>query len=175
MARRKSERVVSAEKPLVERVRQFFEEERRAKNRISLNRVTDRLVAATGLGKTTLAKIHTEFLSSQQFQTPQRKHVKREHRLTINVDDFDRAAIRRTVHDMYEIRHYPTSDKLLVRVRVKGVFPGGRTTLFRLMKEMGFRHTLRDGKLYFYERRDIMEQRHNYLKKLGSIEEKTAP
>ena len=73
MARRKSERVVSAEKRLVERIRQFFEEERRAKHRISLNRVTDRLVAATGLGKTTSAKIHTELLSSQQFQTPQKK------------------------------------------------------------------------------------------------------
>ena len=76
MARRKSEQVASAEKHLVERVRLFFKKERRAKHRISLNRVTDRLVAATGLGKTTLAKIHTEFLSSQQFQTPQKKHVK---------------------------------------------------------------------------------------------------
>ena len=45
MARRKSEQVASAEKRLVERVRLFFKKERRAKHRISLNRVTDRLVA----------------------------------------------------------------------------------------------------------------------------------
>ena len=64
---------------------------------------------------------------------------------------------------MYENIDDPTLDKLLVRVREKGVFSGGRTTLFRLLKEMGFRCTLRDDKLYFYERRDIMEQRHNYL------------
>ena len=76
---------------------------------------------------------------------------------------------------MHENRDYPTLDKLLVRVRKKGVFPDGQTTLFRLLKEMGFRYTLRDDKLYFYERRDFVEQHHNYLKKLCSIEEKAVP
>ena len=76
---------------------------------------------------------------------------------------------------MYENRDYPTLNKLLVHVREKGVFPGGRTTLFRLLKEMGFRHTLRDDKLYFYERRDIMEQRHNYLKKIRQCRREDRP
>ena len=65
--------------------------------------------------------------------------------------------------------------KLLVRVREKGVFPGGQTTLFHLLKEMGFRHTLRDDKLYFYERRDIMEQRHNYLKNIMQYRREDRP
>ena len=70
---------------------------------------------------------------------------------------------------MYENRDYPTLDKLLVRVRKRGVFPGGRITLFRLLKEMGFRYTLCDDKMFFYKRRYIVEQRHNYLKTLRSI------
>ncbi|XP_062520191.1 uncharacterized protein LOC134195205 [Corticium candelabrum] len=40
---------------------------------------------------------------------------------------------------------------------------------------MGFRHTLRDDKLYFYERRDIMEQRHNYLKKIRQYRREDRP
>lgn len=45
---------------------------------------------------------------------------------------------------MYEEKQYPTLDKLLALVHHKGVFPGGRTTLFLLLKELGFRYHKRD-------------------------------
>lgn len=95
--------------------------------------------------------------------------------MAINVDDFDCEAIPRTVHQMYEEKEYPTLDKLLVRIRDKGIFSGGRTTLFLLLKRMGFKYHKRDDKLFFYERRDIIEQRHSYLRKIREYRKEERP
>lgn len=44
----------------------------------------------------------------------------------INFHDFDRAAVRRTVHQMHEQNENATLDKLLAKVRASGEFPDGQ-------------------------------------------------
>ena len=61
---------------------------------------------------------------------------------------------------------YPTLDKLLAKVKANEIFPGGRTTLFLLLKKMGFKYHKMDDKVFFYERRDIIQQRHKYLREI---------
>ena len=95
--------------------------------------------------------------------------------MAINVDDFDRAAIRATVPGMYEKKEYPTLDRLLINVRAKGVFEGGRTTLSRVLKLIGFKFALRNDKKFFYERKDIVEQRHKFLREIRKFRSEGRP
>ncbi|XP_065831984.1 uncharacterized protein [Oscarella lobularis] len=95
--------------------------------------------------------------------------------MRINPDDFDRAAIRRTVHEFYERKAYPTLTTLLASVRQKGVFEGGRTALAMLLKNIGFRHCKRNDKVYFYERPEIIRQRHSFLRSIKKYREEGRP
>ena len=56
----------------------------------------------------------------------------------VNVDDFDRQAIRRVVHGFYERHEYPTLKSLLAELKSSELFGGGRSTLHQLLKEVGF-------------------------------------
>ena len=94
--------------------------------------------------------------------TPKKRVRYHKSRIRINPDDFDRAAIRQTIQQFYERRDYPTLRTLLEALREKGVFPGGRSTLSLLLKNMGFKYCRRNDKVYVYERREIVNQRHKF-------------
>ena len=49
-------------------------------------------------------------------------------------------AIRKEVHAFYGRKEYPTLDSLLGVLKDKNLFQGGRTTLWKVLREMGFRH-----------------------------------
>ena len=51
----------------------------------------------------------------------------------VNVDNFVTEALRRTVHDFYREKKYPTLDSLLVAVNEKGVFTGVQCLMFLLL------------------------------------------
>ena len=153
-----------------------MEMERDSKHRISLTKVTDRLSSATGISKPKLAEINSESRATGgRFESPKKRKRYTVPRFAINVDDFDRAAIRRTVHRMYEQKEYPTLNRLLAKVRASGVFRGGRTTLFLLLKRMGFRYHKMNEKIFFYERRDIIQQRHKYLRLIRKYRKEGRP
>ena len=61
-----------------------------------------------------------------QYYTEFRLHVQsvKKSRVRINPDEFDRAAIRRTIHDFYACKEYPTLDKLLQKLCDKNIFHG---------------------------------------------------
>ena len=73
--------------------------------------------------------------SGAVFQSPVKRYAAS--RARIVVDDFDTEAIRRTIHDFYEKKEYPTLKKLLSVVREKGLFRGHRTTLWKLLRRIG--------------------------------------
>ena len=74
--------------------------------------------------------------------------------------------LRRTMQKFYENREYPTLKTILARLKEKIVFFGGKTTLSKVLKKMGFRFSRRNDRSFLYERRDIIESRHNYLRHL---------
>ena len=73
------------------------------------------------------------------------------------------------MHEFYEKREYPTLKTILARLKEKGVFDGGRTTLSKALKKMGFRFSRRNDNRFLYERRDIIESRHNYLRHVNRL------
>ena len=149
MLGRKGVRVTSRERRLIARFRLWLEKERDTppKNRIGVHQVEKRLKAATGLSARSLRRFHRESKEKGEVDiSPKKRNRYSKTRMRINPDDFDRAAIRRTVHEFYERKAYPTLTTLLASVRQKGVFEGGRTALAMLLKNIGFRHCKRNDK-----------------------------
>ena len=52
-------------------------------------------------------------------------------------------------------------------VREKGVFQGGRSTLHKILLKIGFKYKVRaDGNRYIYEQPRVIQQRHDYLRRM---------
>ena len=131
-------RITSAEKCLIDKVRRFMKMECNSKQRISLAKVTDPMTIfqwQLELAKLSCPKLtQNPRLQAAALEVPKRERdIPYLARFAVNVDDFDRGAIRRTVHKMYEQKEYPTLDNLLAKVRANEIFPGGRTTLYLLL------------------------------------------
>ena len=47
------------------------------------------------------------------------------------------------MHEFYSEKKYPTMDSLLSAVKEKGIFSGERTTLWRVMRKMGWDLSIR--------------------------------
>ena len=104
-------RIASAEKCLIDKVRRFMEMECNSKQRISLTKVADRLSMASGISKTQLSKINSESKATGgSFRSPKKRKRYTVPRFAANVDYFDRGAIHRTVHKIYDQKEYPTLD-----------------------------------------------------------------
>ena len=56
------------------------------------------------------------------------------------VDQFDRATIRNTIHDYLVRKENPTISKVLTEVHDKVIFIGGRTSLRKIIRQLGFKH-----------------------------------
>ena len=51
--------------------------------------------------------------------------------------------------------------------KLKGnLFKGHRTTLWKILHEMGFRYKKHENKKYIYEQPRVIQQRHDYLRRL---------
>ena len=70
------------------------------------------------------------------------------------LDDFNVEAIRNEVHAFYGRKEYPTLDSLLGALKDKNLFQGGCTTLWKVLREMGFRH---QNKQYIYEQPRVIQ------------------
>ena len=158
-------RLRSGEKSIVINVQAFFEKEKAQGKSIMRERVIDRIASATGIGKTAIKRISKEFQSKGEFETPKKRYKRS--RVRINLDDFSTDIIRREIHAAYTRKEYPTLDSLQKKLLDKQVIYGGRSTLHKIIREIGFRYKKSaDGKLYVYEQPRVTQQRHDYLRSL---------
>ena len=74
---------------------------------------------ATGFSRSTVSHVLKEKdkIGDRQFKSPNNKS-----RVIVSVDDFDVAAIRRTVHEFDDCKEYPTINKLLSVLKDKELF-----------------------------------------------------
>ena len=161
---RQGKRLSGTAKRIVNNVHEFMTLEKRAGRSILRMNVTKRVAKACQLSTSTVATIKRQARSGDQFKTPTKRYTTS--RNQINVDDFDRQAIRRVIHGFYERHEYPTLSSLLAELKVKQLFPGGRSSLHKLVREMGFRYRKHENKRYILEQPHITEQRHKYLREM---------
>ena len=146
----KGVRLTSGQKRIIINVRSFFEKEKDRQRSIKIEQVVARTSIATGVGETTIKKISKEYREEGQLESPMKRYTME--RVRLYPDDFNREALRRTLHQFYLDKDYSTLDKVLRRAKRDGIFEGGCTALSKLLKSMGFRYKIReDGKRYIYE------------------------
>ena len=159
---RQGKRLSGTAKKIVQNVSEFMALEKRAGRSILRMNVVERVAKACQLSTSTVINIRRQAKHGDEFKTPTKRYTTS--RTQINVDDFDRAAIRRAVHGFYERHEYPTLLSLLAELKSKQLFQGGKSTLHKLLREMGFRYRKHENKRYIYEQPHITEQRPTYLR-----------
>ena len=70
------------------------------------------------------------------FESPKKRYEKSRQRIV--TDDFDRAAICRKIYQLYEERKHLTLKVICSILKADGLFSGERSTLAKLLKNMGF-------------------------------------
>ena len=110
--------------------------------------------------------------SGTAFRSPAKRY--KASRARIVLDEFNTEAIRRTIHDFYE-KEYPTLKQLLSVLREKGKFRGHRTTLWKLLRRIGFTYKKVQDKRYVYEQPRIIEWQHKYLKRMTKNRSENRP
>lgn len=123
----------------------------------------------SGISDKTVSRITREGESaastSQKISTPGKNRKKGK---TVKLDDFDKCAIRNKIHEMYTVRkEVPTLNKLLVELKNDIDFEGGRTTLWKILRQIGFKFSKCGSKRkLLMERHDIVIWRHKYIETL---------
>lgn len=141
----------------------FFEKEKLQGTPISLSNIFDRMHLATGIEKTRITRILKG------------KSVSKPRRIKVCLDDFDKKALARIIHDFYRRKEFPTLDKILQIARESINFNGGRTSLWKVLKSMGFKFKKQDGRKFLIQRPEIVFQRHQYLRKMKHIRQSKHP
>ena len=129
---------------------------------------------ATVLSKNTVRRICSEGgVTGGSFGSPEKRYGMS--RKKIVTDDFDRAAIRRTVHEFYARKEYPTVQVLLQAVHQKGIFQGEKTSLKQFLKGMGFKFKTHNSRKYVMEETRVIAQRHNFLRMIRKYRRQGRP
>ena len=162
----KGKRINSTSKQIICNVYDYFENESKKRKGSVLPKLGKKTSEATGYCKRTVERIIVEKrkLEGAEYTSPEKRYKKS--RLRIIVDNFDCDAIRRTVHEFYAKKEYPTLDKLLQILKEKELFTGGRISLWKLLRKIGFRYKKVNDKHYVYKQPKIILQRHQYLRRM---------
>ncbi|XP_049701004.2 uncharacterized protein LOC126055535 [Helicoverpa armigera] len=157
----------SGERIMVLKVKEFCEREKRNEAPIiPLRCVQARVAAITGISEKTVSKEGKEAAStSKKVTTPRKSGLRRK---THELDDFERCAIRHKIHEFYSVRkELPSLAKLLHEMRKEINYKGSRTTLWRIIKGMGFYFKkCKSKRKVLMETYDIVAWRHRYLEEL---------
>ena len=143
---------------VISNVKKFVEKEKSEGQSIMQDNVMGRLEVATGISRGHLYRLL--------------KHNKKSRRKAwnkIELDDFDIRAITRKIHQFYQQKEFPTTDKLLAVLRSDLNFTGGRSTLWRILKKLGFTFKKQDGRKFLIEKPAVVMLRHEFLKKMKKL------
>jgi transposase len=118
-----------------------------------------------GVSRETVKAVEAEFLATGILTPTKRKRISMRFR---RIDAFTRSAVRNVIHNFFERNVPPTLDMVHTELRKGDAnnFPYSRSTLYGLLKQMGFAYRRRNKRYYICERPDIIAWRKIYLSKL---------
>ncbi|XP_054276557.1 uncharacterized protein LOC128995564 [Macrosteles quadrilineatus] len=93
------------------------------------------------------------------------------------MDEFNKAVVRRTVHNFYvSDKCVPTVEKLRLRLSEAIDFKGSNTSLRRILKELGFKwRKTRNNRRILIEREDIRNKRINFIRQMRQFRREGRP
>lgn len=128
------------------------------------------LAEQTGIGITSIKKTLLEYKNTGAVTSPNKK----KHRLSFKekVDEFDKNAIRKKVHEFYINKELPTFNKILQAVNADEDLPNfKRSTFHLLLKELNFTYTTQSRNSILIEKEDLIIWRRNYLRTIKRYRE----
>lgn len=100
------------------------------------------------------------------------KKTKQRVNIVDKVDDFTKYAIRRIVHNFFSRNEIPTLDKILKKISDDGTLGTfKRSTLYKILKNIGFKFNKRGRNSLLLDRDDIFFWRRNYLRAIKHARE----
>jgi len=132
------------------------------------------LATQLGIGQSTIYNTVLEYQRTKTVSSPNK--TKNRVKVCDKIDEFDKYAIRRKVHQFWHNREMPTLNKILVAVNEEADLPNiSRSSLHRLLKSMDFVFTKRGRNTALLEREDIILWRRNYLREIKRFREEGRP
>ncbi|GFY38867.1 DDE_3 domain-containing protein [Trichonephila inaurata madagascariensis] len=146
----------------------------------SISEIVRKVSELTGVSKRTVFRLKMEKKTLSTLSSPDKKRpgaVGLRKRL-VKYDDFTLSCIRRKIHGFFRKNEIPTLSEVLKEVNDDAeIFSKNisRSTLYRLLKDMGFTFEKRKRQAVLLERHDIILWRRNYLRKIRELREENAP
>lgn len=120
----------------------------------------------TGVSKTTIFRIICEYKKNNELAAPKTNQNKKLHVLD-SIDDADKTAIRRKVHEFFFRNEPPTINKVLKAINEDEYLPHFiRTTFYKLLKNINFEYQKRGRHSILLDKNEIIIWRRDYLKKI---------
>lgn len=164
-------RLTSQTRKIIMNVYNYF---RHHHERESETDVMIRTAAATGISIRSLQRIKQQHRSGVIKSPPSRTRISP---VMGALDDFDNDCVRREILSFYERGEIPTVDALLKRVKEPPVsFSGASSSLYKLVKQLGFRYRkVESGRYMLMERNDVVVARNKYLRLIGENRKSNSP
>lgn len=132
-----------------------------------VDEVVKRVANKVGTSCATVYRVIREYKQTHTLSEP-KTNQNRKNSLDL-VDEFDRNAIRRKVHQFFFKNEVPTIDKVLEVVNADNDLPTfKRSTFYKLLKKLNFVHERRGRNSMLMDRDEIKIWRREYLKKIKS-------
>ena len=107
------------------------------------------------IGVTTISNVISGVDSGQPIASPPKKHP-RVCPVT-DVDEFVLSNIRQVIYDLHQTGPNPSLEDMLAEIRKRGrEFHGSRTSLWKVVKKLGFKYKKMNNRLVLLEKPDIL-------------------
>lgn len=136
---------------------------------IPINDTVTRVCELSGITRTSLYRIRKQALGLQKLKTPGKARPGRVGKYTRAkiFSSFTLAAVRRKVHDFFRQNQPPTLQKVLADINKDDSLPNfKRTSLYRLLIDIGFEFVKRKNKCMLIDRGDLILSRRRYLREI---------
>ena len=125
---------------------------------------------AAGVSVQSVFKILREYKETHELHPPKVYH--RQRRVLDNIDDVAKNALRRCIHSFFEKNEPPTLNKILETVNQEEHLPQlKRSTLSKLINEIGFRYSKRSRNSVLREKNEIIAWRRRFLREIRKYRE----
>lgn len=106
--------------------------------------------------------------------TPRKNKLRARERPVTNLDNFGKSAIYRHIVRYYERKEVPTLKRLGDSLKEAGLFQGGKTSLVKILNEIGFAYKKFNNRKVLMEKPSVALKRCQFLRKAHNIDlEKT--
>ncbi|XP_045112603.1 uncharacterized protein LOC123505423 isoform X2 [Portunus trituberculatus] len=169
---RNTQQLTTQTKQVVMNVHDFF----RSQNQlVSESDLEIKVAAATGISVRSVQRVKRQAKEGRLLSPPLVRT--RQSPVLGSIDDFVEGCLRKEILSFYERGEIPTLDALLEIVKEPPVhFQGGRTSLHKIIKNIGFQYTrITGGRQILIEEKDIVTSRCNFLNVLDDNRNSSSP